>query len=236
MKHVKVVAIVSGGMDSVVMAHMLSELYDLDILAFNYGQRHKKELEYSRACAEQLGARWDLVPMPNLGKMLSDSSSTLVDLSTEVPEGHYAEDNMRQTVVPNRNAIMLSIATGIAIARGASMVATAVHAGDHFIYPDCRLPFIEDLTEAFRKGNEGFIDSNFLIYAPFINSSKADIAIMGHSLGVDFRKTWSCYKGGEVHCGKCGTCVERQEALHLAGVVDLTAYEDSEYWKGVTSA
>jgi 7-cyano-7-deazaguanine synthase len=147
----------------------------------------------------------------------------------DVPDGHYAEETMKITVVPNRNAIMLSIAFGIASARGAEAVATAVHGGDHFIYPDCRPAFTESFETMQRHALEGM--GEISLYTPYVQTSKADIAAEGLRLGVDYRKTWSCYKGGEVHCGRCGTCVERREAFHLAGGIDPTVYADEVFWK-----
>src|SRR5579875_872863 len=215
----KAVAIVSGGMDSVTLAHFLKKRtpgYDLHLLSFDYGQRHAKELNFAQACAEDLEAKWDVIDLSHIRSLLAQSGSVLVDPSSEVPEGHYAAESMKATVVPNRNAIMLSIATGVAVAEGADIVATGVHAGDHFIYPDCRPQFIADMANAMLSGNDGFCKPDFRITAPFVHRTKADIARIGVEFGVDFRKTWSCYKGGALHCGKCGTCVERHEALEAA--------------------
>ena len=145
-----------------------------------------------------------------------------------VPDGHYAEDTMRVTVVPNRNAIMLSVAYGIAAARGDQAVATAVHGGDHFIYPDCR----PDFTQAFEfmqyMALDGYADVS--LYTPFVHRTKADIVTEGQRHNTPFAETWSCYKGGAHHCGRCGTCVERREAFDLAGVTDPTQYEDPDFW------
>jgi 7-cyano-7-deazaguanine synthase len=218
----KGIAIVSGGMDSVVMAHFLAEGNEMHLVSFDYGQRHKKELEFARYQAEVLKVPHTIVPVRFLRDMLRGSA--LTDDSINVPEGHYADENMRLTVVPNRNSIMLNIASGIAVAEKASFVATAVHAGDHAVYPDCRPEFITATTNALRVANEGFIDPNFVILAPFVNVGKEFIAKLGDDLNVDYTKTWSCYVGGEYHCGKCGTCVERKEAFELAGVDDPTHY------------
>lgn len=215
------IAIVSGGMDSVTMAYWLKDLgHELSLLSFSYGQRHVKELEFARQCAGRLGAEFNLVDLSPLGKLLSGSA--LTDDSIEVPEGHYEADNMRITVVPNRNAIMLSVAYGVAVAKNADVVAIAVHAGDHHIYPDCRAEFIAAFDAMQRLAVEGFGDIR--LYAPFVNRTKAKIVAIGASLGVPFVDTWSCYKGGSEHCGKCGTCVERQEAFLLSGVEDPTTY------------
>lgn len=217
----KAVAIVSGGMDSVTLAYLLKRQgYELALLSFNYGQRHVKELEFARLCALRLGAAFHLIDLSPVGKLLHGSA--LTDNAIEVPEGHYEADNMRITVVPNRNAIMLSVAYGVAVAEGANIVATAVHAGDHHIYPDCRAEFIAAFDSMQRLAVQGFGDVR--LDAPFVNQTKAEIVALGVSLGVPFVDTWSCYKGGSEHCGKCGTCVERQEAFLLSGVEDPTIY------------
>lgn len=217
----KAIAIVSGGMDSVTLAYLLkSQGHELTIVSIDYGQRHVKEIEYARRCADRLSATFHLVDLSQVGALLPGSA--LTDNSIEVPEGHYAADNMRVTVVPNRNAIMLALAYGIAVAEQASIVATAVHSGDHHIYPDCRLEFIEAFDKMERLAVAGFADTQLL--TPFVNMTKAEIVAMGASLGVPFVDTWSCYKGGAEHCGKCGTCVERREAFHIAGVIDPTIY------------
>ncbi len=220
------VAIVSGGMDSVTLAHLLNEEgYDLHLLSVDYGQRHKKELAYAERCAKRLGASFDVVDISGVGRLLSGSA--LTD-DIEVPHGHYAEETMAVTVVPNRNAIMLSIAYGVAVARGAQVVATAVHAGDHYVYPDCRPEFIEAFDAMQKKAVEGFGDPALHLYTPFAHKTKAQIVEVGAALGVPYEDTWSCYEGGEVHDGLCGTCTERKEAFELAGVPDPTVYRDRE--------
>jgi 7-cyano-7-deazaguanine synthase len=220
----KTVAIVSGGMDSVVMAHLLaSEGHQLTLMSFDYGQRHKKELEYAKMASNDLGANHVIVDLSHLTGLIS--SSSLTNSEIEVPDGHYAEQTMKQTVVPNRNAIMLNIAAGYAVAIGARFIATAVHGGDHYIYPDCRPAFIKATDLALTIANEGFIDPSFRVIAPFLYADKTFIASEGHRLGVDFSNTWSCYKGGDIHCGSCGTCFERREAMRDAGVPDPTLYQ-----------
>jgi 7-cyano-7-deazaguanine synthase len=217
------IAIVSGGMDSVTMAHKFVKAGDqLHVISFDYGQRHVKELSFAEECARDLGMPWDYVDLTNVNKFLGGSS--LTDRSVDVPDGHYAAETMKQTVVPNRNAIMLSIATGIAVAEQADYVATAVHAGDHFIYPDCRADFIDVMGHAMFLANRGFAVDQFHLEAPFLTYSKRDIGELGLDLNVDFTKTWSCYKGGEIHCGTCGTCYERREALQG---FDPTEYLDN---------
>lgn len=214
-------------MDSVTLAHKVAQEHELiGLVSFDYGQRHKKELDYAKACADELNTEHILIDISNIGRQLTGSA--LTD-NVDVPDGHYAEETMKITVVPNRNAIMLSIAFGIASARGAEAVATAVHGGDHFIYPDCRPAFTESFETMQRHALEGM--GEISLFTPYVHTSKADIAAEGLRLGLDYRRTWSCYKGGEVHCGRCGTCVERREAFHLAGGIDPTVYADEAFWK-----
>ncbi|MGQ0431844.1 MAG: 7-cyano-7-deazaguanine synthase QueC [Microthrixaceae bacterium] len=221
----RVVTTLSGGLDSVTLAHLLSaEGVELIALSFDYGQRHAKELDRAARCADLLGADHHVVNLRSVGGLLSGSA--LTDAAVDVPEGHYTDASMAATVVPNRNAIMLSIAVGVAVARKADAVATAVHAGDHVIYPDCRPEFIDAIEHEARVANEGFIHEDFRVLAPFLRMTKAEIVQRGEALGVPFGDTWSCYIGGTRHCGRCGTCVERREAFELAGVADPTAYDE----------
>lgn len=216
------IAIVSGGLDSVTLAyHLAAGAHALHLLSFDYGQRHRKELDYATHAAADLGARHDVIDLSALTPFLSGSA--LTD-AIEVPEGHYAAPNMRLTVVPNRNAIMLAIAYAVAVAEGATMVATGVHAGDHPIYPDCRPEFIAAFDAMELHATDGYAADGLHLYAPFVHMSKAEIVALGASLFVPYEHTWSCYKGGDAHCGVCGTCVERREAFQLAGVADPTKY------------
>lgn len=220
-----VVTTLSGGLDSVTLAHALAdEGAALVAVSFDYGQRHAKEIELAARCAARLGADHCVVDLRSVGALLTGSA--LTDPAIDVPEGHYTDVSMAATVVPNRNAIMLSVAVGVAVARGADAVATAVHAGDHPVYPDCRPAFIEAVEHEARVGNEGFISDDFRVVAPYLHVTKDEIVRRGAALGVPFAETWSCYQGGERHCGRCGTCVERREAFELAGVVDPTAYAE----------
>jgi 7-cyano-7-deazaguanine synthase len=150
-----------------------------------------------------------------------DFKSSLLDGAEAIPEGHYADDNMKSTVVPFRNGIMLAIAIGIAESNNLDQVFIANHGGDHTIYPDCRPEFINAIDAAATAGTY----NNVKVIAPYTKITKSDIARIGKRLGIDYTETWSCYKGGEVHCGKCGTCVERKEALAEAGIEDKTIYE-----------
>jgi 7-cyano-7-deazaguanine synthase len=223
MSRPKAIAIVSGGLDSVTLAHLLhAQGYQLHLLSFDYGQRHRKELLFAERCARRLEATFSLLDLQQLGQHFKGSA--LTDESVAVPDGHYAAANMAITVVPNRNAIMLAIAYGIAVAEEAEAVAFAAHAGDHFIYPDCRPAFIEAFGAMQRLAVEGHGHPRLHLEAPFAHLKKEQIVRLGAALGVPFAETWSCYKGGEKHCGTCGTCNERKEAFLLAGVPDPTDY------------
>lgn len=220
----------SGGMDSTTLAAYYAERgYRLLLLSVNYGQRHVRELDSAAAIADYYEAEHLIADATSIGALLGGSA--LTD-DIDVPEGHYAADNMTTTVVPNRNAILANIAIGVAVARKASVVALGVHAGDHAVYPDCTPQFIERLRLLVMAATRGLHTPR--IEAPFVNISKAQIAEEGAQLGVPYFLTWSCYKGGANHCGKCGTCVERAEAFHEAGVEDPTEYEDADYWRTVT--
>lgn len=205
-------------MDSVTLLYDYKDRIALGV-SFDYGSNHNaKEIPFARWHCEQLGIEHitiDLAFMPKYFK------SSLLEGADAIPEGHYADENMKSTVVPFRNGIMLSIAAGIAESRGLKYVMMANHGGDHTIYPDCRAEFVEAMSEATKAGTFPGIE----ILAPYTNITKADIARKGKELGIDYSKTWSCYKGADVHCGKCGTCVERREALRDAGIEDTTIYE-----------
>ncbi len=227
----KTLVICSGGLDSVTLAYKIAKEYELlGLISFDYSQRHKKELDYAKKCANSLGVSYDIIDISNVGAQLSGNALTG---DIDVPDGHYEQDNMKLTVVPNRNAIMLSIAYGIASARGADAVATAVHGGDHFIYPDCRPEFIKSFEKMQNYALEGL--SEIKLYTPFINEPKSKIAEQSAKYDVPVEDTWSCYKGGSLHCGRCGTCVERREAFHIAGIKDPTKYSDSNFWVKTTN-
>ncbi|MBL1240533.1 MAG: 7-cyano-7-deazaguanine synthase QueC [OCS116 cluster bacterium] len=221
--------ICSGGMDSITLAHKIADQGNLShILTFDYGQRHVKEIDFARNCAADLDVPFTLIDMSNIGKQFTGTALTG---NVDVPDGHYAEASMKVTMVPNRNVIMLSIAYGLAATHKLKRVALAVHGGDHFIYPDCRPDFIAAFAKMQKMALEGYADID--IYAPYVNASKADIATDAKALNVDHTKSWSCYKGGDLHCGRCGTCVERREAFDLAGYADPTIYADPDFWQGV---
>ncbi|ASJ74361.1 7-cyano-7-deazaguanine synthase QueC [Granulosicoccus antarcticus] len=215
--------ICSGGLDSVTLAwKVASEAKLAGLISFNYGQRHLRELDAAASCAQQLDVPHDIVDLRALASLLPGSA--LTDPDIDVPLGHYQEQSMRSTVVPNRNPIMMSIAFGVASARALDAVALAVHGGDHFIYPDCRPGFIHAFAQMEQQALEGVHCPQ--LQAPFVNGSKADIVRIGYDLKVPFADTWSCYAGNDVHCGRCGTCVERREAFQLADVTDPTTYAD----------
>ncbi len=227
----KTVVVCSGGLDSVTLAHLVADTRDLTrLVSFDYGQRHAKELEFAVRAATRLGVPHDVIDMRGIGAVLTGSALTQDDV--DVPDGHYAEDTMRITVVPNRNAIMLTVAYGIAAAHGDNAVATAVHGGDHFIYPDCRPEFTRAFEVMQNQALDGY--ANVSLFTPFVEIPKADIVTIGARHNVPFGETWSCYKGGANHCGRCGTCVERREAFAIAGVDDPTTYDDPDYWQTVT--
>ena len=228
----KTALVCSGGLDSVSLAHSLAGQGHLSrIVSFDYGQRHRKELDFAAACARRLGVPFHLVDLSGLGAALSGSA--LTD-DIDVPDGHYAEETMRITVVPNRNPIMLTIAFGIAAANGDDAVAAAVHGGDHFIYPDCRPAFTDAFGAMQKAALDGYAD--IALHVPFVHVTKSDIVAEGARHATPFAETWSCYKGGDRHCGRCGTCVERREAFHLAGVADPTDYADPDYWQAAIAA
>lgn len=210
--------IVSGGMDSITLLYDHKDEIALGI-SFDYGSNHNaREIPFAKMHCERLGIKHIRI---NLDFMHQYFKSSLLDGAEAIPEGHYADDNMKSTVVPFRNGIMLAIAIGIAESNNLDQVFIANHGGDHTIYPDCRPEFINAIDAAATAGTY----NNVKVIAPYTKITKSDIARIGKRLGIDYAETWSCYKGGEVHCGKCGTCVERKEALAEAGIEDKTIYE-----------
>lgn len=219
------VVVLSGGMDSTtLLAHFAALRFRLVAVTVDYGQRHLKEIDSARAIAGHYGAEHHVLEVPGLGTLLTGSA--LTDDRVAVPDGHYAEEAMRATVVPNRNAVLANLAVAVAVARSAGTVALGMHAGDHFVYPDCRPAFVDALRHLVTVANEGFAAPR--VEAPFMTWSKADIARHGTRLGAPLELSWSCYKGGDIHCGTCGTCYERLEAFREAGLTDPTAYLDSD--------
>lgn len=212
------VLIVSGGMDSITMLYEYKERIALGI-SFDYGSNHNtREIPFAAMHCERLGIKHIVI---NLGFMHQYFKSSLLEGAEAIPEGNYDDENMKSTVVPFRNGIMLSIAAGVAESNGLKYVMMANHGGDHTIYPDCRPEFIDAIDKAAQAGT--YVDVH--VVAPYTNITKTDIARRGAALGIDYTETWSCYKGGDRQCGKCGTCVERKEALRDAGIEDLTEYE-----------
>lgn len=210
--------IVSGGMDSITLLYDHKDEIALGI-SFDYGSNHNaREIPFAKMHCERLGIKHITI---NLDFMHQYFKSSLLDGAEAIPEGHYADDNMKSTAVPFRNGIMLAIAIGIAESNNLDQVFIANHGGDHTIYPDCRPEFINAIDAAATAGTY----NNIKVIAPYTKITKSDIARIGKRLGIDYAETWSCYKGGEVHCGKCGTCVERKEALAEAGIEDKTIYE-----------
>lgn len=212
------VIVVSGGMDSITLLYDKKEEIALAV-TFDYGSKHNaREIAWAKVHCGRLGIRHIVIKLDFMQKYFT---SSLLEGGDEIPEGHYADENMKSTVVPFRNGIMLSVAAGIAESNGLKKILIANHGGDHTIYPDCRPEFIGAMDRAIANGTY----EDVRIDAAYTNITKADIAKIGKRLGIDYSETWSCYKGGERHCGKCGTCIERKEAMALAGIDDRTEYE-----------
>lgn len=213
--------VLSGGMDSVTMLHEYADSIDLAV-TFNYGSNHNmREIECARYQCRKLGIELIEINLAFIGQYFH---SSLLEGAAAVPEGDYDFDNMKSTVVPFRNGIMLAAAAGLAESHGLKAVMIANHSGDHAIYPDCREKFIKAMGAAIEAGTYDSIE----LRAPYTLLSKAEIAARGKALGVDYSHTYSCYKGGEQHCGRCGTCIERRQALAEAGIDDPTIYEEPE--------
>ena len=215
----KVLVLLSGGMDSVTALYEADTRYEVvGAVSFHYGSKHNdREIPHAAFHAARLGVPHRVIRLDFVGELFE---SDLLQKGGEIPKGHYEEQSMKSTVVPFRNGIMVSIAAGFAESMEARGLVIAAHAGDHAIYPDCREEFMKAMGEAIRFGTYAGIE----LIRPFIAITKADIVGRGHRLGIDYARTWSCYVGGETHCGECGTCVERREAFLLAGVPDPTEY------------
>ena len=216
----KTVVLLSGGMDSVcALADTAATHEVVAALSFDYGSKHNhREIPMARWQAEKFGVPHHVIALDFMDRLFA---SHLLKSGGEIPDGHYEEESMKQTVVPFRNGILLSIAAGFAESVEAEGLVIAAHSGDHAIYPDCREGFMQAMGDAIRLGTYAEV----ALQRPFIDMRKEDIAVRGAELGVDFSMTWSCYKGGEIHCGVCGTCVERKEAFERAGMEDPTEYE-----------
>ena len=229
MSQAEVVLLFSGGMDSsVLLYHLLSEGRRVAPFSICYGQRHVRELNSAATIVRMLPPKlarkcfpYRSVDLRGLRTVLSGSSQTS-DM-VRVPHGHYTDESMKQTVVPNRNMVLLSVAAGYAVSLGAGSVAFAAHAGDHAIYPDCRPEFADAMDAALKLSHW----NPLRLERPFVDMTKAEIARRGHQLGVPLEDTWSCYQEGTLHCGRCGTCVERREAFDLAGIPDTTRYHSA---------
>ena len=212
------ILILSGGMDSTTLLFDYQERIALAI-SFDYGSNHNaKEIPFARLHCERLGIKHLVIPLDFMGQYFR---SSLLEGDAAIPEGHYADENMQSTVVPFRNGIMLAIAAGMAESNGLQNIMMANHGGDHTIYPDCRPAFVEAFDAATQAGTFNGVR----LLSPYCHLTKGQIAARGKALGINYAETWSCYRGGDKHCGKCGTCVERQEALAEAGISDPTEYE-----------
>ncbi|OGX45324.1 MAG: 7-cyano-7-deazaguanine synthase QueC [Omnitrophica WOR_2 bacterium RIFCSPLOWO2_12_FULL_51_8] len=217
----KAVIIASGGMDSTTLLYdILQQGYVVHALSINYNQRHVKELEFARLTCGRLNVPHKVVDLSVLGEELLFASALTVK-DRALPEGDYNAENMKLTVVPNRNMILLSLAVGYAISIGAKKVFYGAHSGDHAIYPDCRREFVEAMRRAIILADWKSVE----LEAPYLGLDKADIAVKGKELGVDYALTWTCYNGAEKACGKCGACRERQEAFRKAKMIDPLEYE-----------
>lgn len=215
----KVVVIFSGGMDSFTVLNMAAnDGYEVYALSFNYGQRHSKELDYASRACQNLGVPHKIIDISAINELIGGSSLTS---DIDIPEGHYAEESMKQTVVPNRNMILLSMAVGYAVSLDASKVYYGAHSGDHAIYPDCRPEFVERMNDVCAIANYEKVE----IVSPFLYQSKIDILTAGLKMGLDYNLTWTCYNGREKACGKCGACQERLEAFEKNNTQDPLTYE-----------
>jgi 7-cyano-7-deazaguanine synthase len=222
MQNNKVVVIYSGGMDSfTVLNKALQDGMEVFPLTFHYGQRHVKEIVFADAVCNRLNLAHEIVDISAINPLLQGSALTS---DIDVPEGHYAQDSMKATVVPNRNMIMLSLAIGYAVSKGANKVYFGAHSGDHAIYPDCRPEFVEKMNAVAKIANYQPVE----ITTPYLNLDKGQILADGLKMGLDYSQTWTCYNGRDKACGKCGACVERLEAFANNGAIDPIVYEDAQ--------
>jgi len=215
----KSVVIFSGGMDSFTLLNaVVRQGHQVFPLSFNYGQRHIKELDAAAKACAALSLPYQVVDISSINPLLGGSALTS-DL--DVPDGHYAEESMKQTVVPNRNMILLSLAVGYAVSIEASEVYYGAHSGDHAIYPDCRPEFVEKMNAVCAIANYQAV----AIKTPYLSHSKGQILSEGLAMNLDYSQTWTCYNGREKACGKCGSCQERLEAFALNHTTDPLPYE-----------
>ncbi len=224
----KAVLILSGGLDSSTLAYWLKAngYNEIICITFDYGQKQIIELQYAKGIANKIGAEHRVIDMSFIKSFLSKSNSSLTNSSINVPYGEYTKENMESTVVPNRNSMMLTMAWTIACVEKANALVYGAHGGDHYIYPDTRPEYFEAINKSLRMGSDGSRESNLNLLAPFINWHKSDIVQEGERLGVPFIETWTCYEGGEHHCGLCGACSERKKAFIIANIPDPTVYKN----------
>lgn len=215
----KAVLLLSGGVDSTTLLYdLLTQGFEVHPISFIYGQKHKLEVGCAQASCTKLGIELEIVDVSFFGGL---APSALTRPGIEIPDGHYEEESMKVTVVPNRNMVLISLATSFALSIGAHKVYYAAHSGDHAIYPDCRPEFLIQLGKALKLCDY----EKVYLMAPYMYWTKSDIVRKGLELGVDYSLTWSCYRGGAKACGKCGTCVERLEAFKRIGEKDPLEYE-----------
>lgn len=224
----KAVLILSGGLDSSTLGYWLKAngYSELVCVTFNYGQKQIIELKSASAIAHRLGATHHIVDISFIKTFLSGSSSSLTNPNIAVPHGEYSKENMQSTVVPNRNSMLLTTAWTIACIEKADALAYGAHGGDHYVYPDTRPDYFNAINLSLRLGTEDSRKDNLNLIAPFINWDKAAIVKAGSTLNVPFELTWTCYEGGDTHCGLCGACDQRKKGFIDAGIMDPTIYKN----------
>ena len=224
----KAILILSGGLDSSTLAYWLkvNGYNDLVCVTFNYGQKQIIELKSAQAISARIGATHHIVDISFIRNFLGNSKSSLTNPDIAVPHGEYTKENMQSTVVPNRNSMLLTTAWTIACIEQADALAYGAHGGDHYVYPDTRPDFFNAINLSLRLGTEDSRKDNLNLIAPFLYWDKAAIVKEGHKLGVPFELTWTCYEGGEIHCGLCGACHQRKKGFTDAGIIDPTKYKN----------